>query len=84
MKGPGEFYDAQEHQLNKILLARIRQIIAEQWAARDHDSTDALDSLVATLEREGFKVPVLYCEGYTRDDDPCGLRRYHEGPCAWT
>lgn len=75
-----EFYDAQEHQLNKRLLSTVRHTIATWRAMRP--GRDA-EELADALKRVGFEIPVLYCEGYTRDDDPCGLRLDHEGECRF-
>lgn len=75
-----EFYDAQEHQLNKRLLETVRRTIAE-WIAMHPDG--GADDLAETLDRAGFKVPFLYCQGYTKVDDPCGLRLYHDGECRF-
>lgn len=78
-----EFYDAQEHQLNNRLLETVRKLLSEARTTRGVESPDDFENLCEALTRTGFTVPVLYCKGYTRDDDPCGLKAYHEGECRW-
>lgn len=75
-----DFYDAQEHQLNKRLLELIRGALAEHWAM----STDPdRESIRLQLGKLGFHVPVLYCERLTKDGDECGSVKYHGGDCLW-
>jgi len=76
-----EFYDAQEHQLNKRLLEAVRHTVATYAAVNPGPDTDTLR---AALRGIGFEIPVLYCEGYTRDDDPCGLLLGHDGECRFS
>lgn len=76
-----EFYDAQEHQLNKRLLGLVRHTIAE-WAAMNPGPET--DNLMRYLDQAGLRIPVLYCQGLTKYGDSCGKRLHHLGECSWT
>lgn len=65
-------------QLVEKQLKRVVQTVAE-WRVRD--GGDSADELCDRLDRIGVPIPILHCQGVTRDGDDCGLVLYHENEC---
>lgn len=87
MKGQGmddarEITDGVTAALDRQLMERVRRTIADHRARVVSGDELGLADLCDALERTGFTIPILICEGWDAERDAdCNQLRYHHGNC---